>query len=124
MQYLRRFLIVISACLTIYVTQAQTLVLTHANIIDGITDKVISDATITIVNGKIQSITSGMATLPTGATVYDLKGKYVMPGLIDSHVHIRTLADAKRALLSGVTTARSRKRAALMHRSFLLRDTV
>lgn len=107
MQYLRRFLIVISACLTIYATQAQALVLTHANIIDGMTDKVISDATITIVNGKIQSITSGMATLPTGATVYDLKGKYVMPGLIDSHVHIRTLADAKRALLSGVTTARS-----------------
>lgn len=86
---------------------AQTLVLTHANVVDGLSDKIQMDATITIVNGKIQSITTGNASTPAGATVYDLKGKYVMPGLIDAHVHIRTFADAKRALLSGVTTARS-----------------
>ncbi len=107
MQYLKHFLILVNLSPTLIFAQAQTLVLTHANIIDGSTDKVQTDATITIVNGKIQNITTGNVTPPVGATVYDLKGKYVMPGLIDSHVHIRTFADAKRALMSGVTTARS-----------------
>lgn len=107
MQYLRHLLLLVNVGLIVTIAQSQTLVLTHANIVDGVTDKVQTDATITIVNGKIQSMTTSSVTPPAGATVYDLKGKYVMPGLIDAHVHIRTFADAKRALLSGVTTARS-----------------
>ncbi len=87
--------------------QSQTLVLTNANVLDGLTDQVISNATIVIANGKIQLISTQNVTPPQGATVLDLKGKYLMPGLIDAHVHIRTFADARRALLSGVTTARS-----------------
>jgi imidazolonepropionase-like amidohydrolase len=39
--------------------------------------------------------------------VIDLAGRYVMPGLMDAHVHIATLDQARRALESGVTTARS-----------------
>lgn len=107
MRHLKHLLILVPLCLILVAAQAQTLVLAHANIVDGSTDKVQTDATITIVNGKIQNIAIGNVPPPAGATVYDLKGKYVMPGLIDAHVHIRTLADAKRALLSGVTTARS-----------------
>ncbi|MDX1940981.1 MAG: amidohydrolase family protein [Saprospiraceae bacterium] len=87
--------------------QSGMLVLTNANIIDGISDKIINNATVVITNGKIQSIATEKVNPPQGATVLDLKGKYLMPGLIDAHVHIRTFADAKRALLSGVTTARS-----------------
>jgi imidazolonepropionase-like amidohydrolase len=105
MQHLK--LILFSLYLTATCATAQTLVLTHANIVDGATDKIQTDATITIVNGKIQNIATGNVPPPAEATVYDLKGKYLMPGLIDAHVHIRTFADAKRALLSGVTTARS-----------------
>ena len=37
----------------------------------------------------------------------DLAGRYLVPGLIDAHVHIGDLAAARRALMSGVTTARS-----------------
>lgn len=107
MQTPKPSLLFILFCFAITIMQAQTIVLTHANIVDGVTDKVMNDATITIVNGKIQNIATGTVPPPAGATVYDLKGKYVMPGLIDAHVHIRTFADAKRALMSGVTTARS-----------------
>ena len=39
--------------------------------------------------------------------VVDLKGKYVLPGLIDAHTHAADLAAFRRALESGVTTARS-----------------
>lgn len=107
MHHLKLLFTCVNFCLTITFINAQTIVLTHANIVDGVSDKVISDATITIVNGKIQTISTSTAPLPAGVPVYDLKGKYVMPGLIDAHVHIRTFADAKRALMSGITTARS-----------------
>jgi imidazolonepropionase-like amidohydrolase len=36
----------------------------------------------------------------------DLKGRYLLPGLIDAHAHIESPAAALRAILSGVTTAR------------------
>jgi imidazolonepropionase-like amidohydrolase len=39
--------------------------------------------------------------------VIDVGGRYVVPGLIDVHTHISTLANARRALESGVTTVRS-----------------
>jgi imidazolonepropionase-like amidohydrolase len=40
-------------------------------------------------------------------TVFDAKGRFVVPGLIDAHTHIADFASARRALESGVTTVRS-----------------
>ena len=87
--------------------QSETLVLTNANVLDGVTDQIRENATLIIRNGKIQTITTGEPSMPDDATVIDLKGRYLMPGLIDAHVHIRTLENAKTALMSGVTTVRS-----------------
>ena len=36
-----------------------------------------------------------------------MRGRYVVPGLIDAHVHIANLRALRTALESGVTTARS-----------------
>ncbi len=85
----------------------ETVVLTNANIIDGVAAEPIRGATLIVSEGKIQRIERGSFTPPGNATVIDLAGKYVLPGLIDAHVHIRTFESAKRALVSGVTTARS-----------------
>jgi imidazolonepropionase-like amidohydrolase len=83
------------------------LVLSGVTVIDGVSERPLQNATVVVVGGKIQRIETGAVPAPAGATAYDLGGRYVMPGLIDSHVHIGNSAAARRALRSGVTTARS-----------------
>jgi len=85
---------------------APPVVLTHANIVDGVSATVLRDATLVLTGGRIQRIGTGLA-VPAGATVIDLAGRWVAPGMIDAHTHIATLANARRALFSGVTTVRS-----------------
>ena len=83
-----------------------TLVLTHANVLDGVSSTPRRDVTVVVSNGRIQSI--GPAVPPAGPTidVVDLRGRWVLPGLIDAHAHVASLASARRALESGVTTIR------------------
>jgi imidazolonepropionase-like amidohydrolase len=45
-------------------------------------------STITIVDGRIQSVAAGLVPAPAGARFVDLSGKTVLPGLIDTHVHL------------------------------------
>src|SRR5687767_15849962 len=44
-------------------------------------------STVIVENGRIARIEPG-ATAPAGATVVDLRSRTVLPGLIDSHVHL------------------------------------
>ena len=44
-------------------------------------------STVVVENGRIVRIEAG-ATAPAGATIVDMRGKTVMPGLIDVHVHL------------------------------------
>ena len=57
--------------------------------------------------GSIASVDANGGDGPTGVRVVDLAGRYLAPGLMDAHVHVGSAADARRALLSGVTTMRS-----------------
>ncbi len=85
---------------------AQDLALTHANVIDVVSGEVMSDVTVLVDDGRIASIAPGDPPADV-ERVIDLQGKYVTPGLMDAHVHIGTEAQARVALRSGVTTARS-----------------
>ena len=91
------------------------LLLTHVGLIDGTGSPVQRDMTIVIEGRQIAAIyPSGSQPAPKGGEVRDLSGKYVMPGLIDAHVHItdaepdiahyRTFLHA--LLLGGVTGIR------------------
>jgi imidazolonepropionase-like amidohydrolase len=83
----------------------EPLALVHANVVDLRDGSIVRDATIVLRDGRIASVGSGLA--PAGVRTLDLRGKHVLPGLVDAHVHITTLAAAKAALESGVTTVRS-----------------
>ncbi len=86
---------------------SSALVIIHANVIDGLSDQPLRDATIFIRDGRIEDIVQGPAHLVAGQTVIDLKGRWLLPGFEDAHAHIANLAAARLALRSGVTTARS-----------------
>ena len=88
--------------------ERQPLYLINANVVDGVSGTVVRDATIVIEGTKITRI-APTRSLPRSSAVrvIDLAGRWVAPGLIDAHTHIATLANAKRALFSGVTTVRS-----------------
>src|SRR5262249_46354127 len=86
--------------------QASAIAITHANVIDGVSNQPLRDATVFIRDGKIEDVVPGPAHMVADQTVIDLKGHWLLPGFEDAHAHLATLAAARLALLSGVTTAR------------------
>jgi imidazolonepropionase-like amidohydrolase len=58
-------------------------------------------STITVQNGRIVRIENGFVAAPAGARLVDLRDDFVMPGLIDSHVHL----DSDRAGNEGLVAA-------------------
>ena len=83
----------------------EPLALVNANVLNVRDGRIVANATILLRAGKIESI--GSAAAPSGIKTIDLKGKYVLPGLIDAHTHASDFAAFRRALESGVTTVRS-----------------
>jgi imidazolonepropionase-like amidohydrolase len=83
----------------------EPLALVNASLVNVRDGRVTTNATIVMRNGKIDSIGAGPA--PAGIKALDLRGKYVLPGLIDAHTHAADFASFRRALESGVTTVRS-----------------
>ena len=80
--------------------------LINAHIIDGIGKGVKSNQMVLVNNGRIEKIAEAKKS-PAGYMEINLDGMYLLPGFIDAHTHIRSLDAARRALESGVTTARS-----------------
>ncbi|WP_317164629.1 amidohydrolase family protein [Flagellimonas sp. CMM7] len=62
---------------------------TNARIITMENDEVLENATIIIKNNKIEAIgASSEISVPANATVLDVNGKTIMPGIVDAHAHI------------------------------------
>ena len=71
------------------VLPAEPLVLANANIIDPSAGEPEFEASIVIEDGKIMDVGSvDIDALPDGARIVDVTGKYVIPGLIDTHNHL------------------------------------
>jgi imidazolonepropionase-like amidohydrolase len=69
--------------------QAQTLAITGGTIIDGTGRAPIVDGAILVEDGRIKAIGSMRdLRVPTGATVVDARGKYIIPGLMDANLHL------------------------------------
>lgn len=91
------------------------LILTDVTVIDGLGGKPQPNMTLVISSGRIVDFfSSGKKPLPAGATVMNLSGRYVIPGLIDSHYHFTLGSRTKQqeallhrfAFLGGVTSVR------------------
>lgn len=69
---------------------AETYVIWAGNLIADPAQGASGPATITVTDGRIVSVEKGLApgVAPAGATIIDLSGKTVLPGLIDLHVHL------------------------------------
>ena len=76
-------------------------------LIDGTGAPPVANAAILIENGRIQQIgKQGELNIPAGARVIQANGKYIIPGLIDSHVHYDMPWLHRLYLANGVTTVR------------------
>jgi imidazolonepropionase-like amidohydrolase len=94
---------------------AETVALTHATVIDGTGAAPMADSTVLIRAGRIAAVyPANGRPVPEGARVEDLTGRWLIPGLIDAHVHIsngnadmaRYRESLGRLLLDGVTGLR------------------
>jgi len=97
---------------------------TNANVFDGKSDKLATGMSVLVEGNKIAKVAKSIPA-PAGALVVDGKGKTLMPGFIDAHVHMMLQVNygelvnldesyfalagadqANRMLLRGFTTAR------------------
>ncbi len=83
------------------------LMLTNASVVDVATGEVRRGQTVVLRAGRIESIGTAAPPAASAPARVDLGGRYLIPGLIDAHVHIATPAAMRVALESGVTTVRS-----------------
>jgi CubicO group peptidase (beta-lactamase class C family)/imidazolonepropionase-like amidohydrolase len=94
---------------------APSTLLRDVTVIDGTTAPALPHMDLLLVDGRIAAIVpSGTLTLPNETRVVEIPGQYVIPGLIDAHVHLATFEREPRvqdallraALLGGVTSVR------------------
>lgn len=89
---------------------------THLTLIDGTGAPAAGNMAIVVEGERIKSVLpmAALAREPVpGATVIDLTGKFALPGLIDTHVHLGTLphreaaeAHLRRMIYGGITAVR------------------
>ena len=67
--------------------QAQSTAFVGGRVIDG-TGRVIDNGTVVISGAKITAVGPASTPVPAGATRVDLKGKTILPGLVNAHGHV------------------------------------
>ena len=121
-------LLTLAFSLLAFAGMAQKTILHCGSLIDVKTQTVLKNRSIVVEGKKIVSVTEGFLTPAKGDVVINLKDRTVMPGLIDSHVHLESetnpgayldrfvknpgdvayqaLGYAKKNLMAGFTTVR------------------
>ena len=66
---------------------AETIAIKAGRLVDPASDRVATGQVIVVVDGRIQAVGAGLE-VPAGASVVDLEGATVLPGLFDCHTHL------------------------------------
>ncbi|SDJ43486.1 amidohydrolase family protein [Streptomyces indicus] len=84
------------------------LVVEGGALLDPKTGDVTDDAVVVIANGVVRAAGARRdVSVPQGVQAVDAHGKWILPGLIDAHIHLNTAAEARDAVRQGATSARS-----------------
>ncbi|MFJ9343144.1 amidohydrolase family protein [Streptomyces sp. NPDC101733] len=86
------------------------LVVEGGTLLDPATGEVTEDAVVVITAGVVRAAGARDrlgVRVPTGASVLRAHGQWVLPGLVDAHIHLNTAAEAQEAVRKGATSARS-----------------
>lgn len=84
---LARFLVLLAVAFAAPAA-AETVVVHAGRLITDPSRPAQGPSTVTIVDGRIQSIAEGLRPAPDGARLIDLSARTVLPGLIDMHTHL------------------------------------
>jgi imidazolonepropionase-like amidohydrolase len=87
---------------------ATPLVIEHVTVVDSSGKSPVAGSRVTIHSGRIAAVGLAAGPLPQGARVVDGRGKYLVPGLWDMHVHLDMVGPSALGLLvaNGVTGVR------------------
>lgn len=77
----------ISLTINIYTDREPILAIQKVSVFDSIEGKMLRPQTVVIKGNRIMEV-GDTVNIPLGALVIDGKGQYLIPGLIDAHVHI------------------------------------
>ena len=73
---------------------ADTVAISADHMVDVLAGRVTDKPMVIVKDGRITAVgTQGSLTVPEGAKHIDLPGKTILPGLIDMHVHLTSLAE-------------------------------
>ena len=93
-RYLMVFCTLVASAIAPPAQAGDTTLIINARLFDGTGDEVIEGASIVVRGERISEVIAGSADLPD-AQVIDAEGRFVMPGLIDTHVHLGFAATAE-----------------------------
>ena len=80
----------------------------NVNVVPMDSERVLEGQTVIVSDGAIEMIGSGdQVQVPNEALIVDGRGKYLMPGLVDMHVHIQYENDLLLFVANGVTSVRN-----------------
>ena len=89
--------------------QVPTTAITHVSVVDVINGQLLPDVTVVITGNQISTISSAnKLSFPAATATVDGRGKFLIPGLWDMHVHLGNATEAALPMLvaSGVTGVR------------------
>ncbi len=86
--------------------EAGDLAIVGASVLPMDREGVLADHTVLVRGGRVAAVAPAAAVDVGAATVVDGRGRWLVPGLADMHVHLQEEGDLALFLLNGVTTVR------------------